>query len=196
VSNREAGDKRHRQRVADLTGSILLVALGALFAIGGIGYGLQRGGRIGPGFMPLLGGSALIAFAILVGLEALRRDPVEGSGAAASGNGTATKESVGQGDRDSSVTRRPLTVRVKEKPYRFVAVVMVLTSSTVLLVQLLGFLVACALLIFILVAAVEGQGWRSALLISVGATAITWLIFVRLLAVPLPTGVLGEIVGT
>ena len=146
--------------------------------------------------MPLLGGSALIAFAILVGLEALRRDPVGGSGAAASGSETATKESIGQGDRDPSATRRPLTVRVKEEPYRFVAVVMALTAGTVLLGQLVGFLVACALLIFILVAAVEGQGWRSALLISAGATAITWLIFVRLLAVPLRTGVLGEIMGT
>jgi putative tricarboxylic transport membrane protein len=169
VSKPEAADKRDRQRVADLIGSLLLLVLGALFAAGGIGYGLQRGGRIGPGFMPLLAGSALVVFAILVGVEALRRPP--------------------------SSPRSP-SKTAEEKSYRFVAVVMALTSGTVLLVQLLGFLVACALLIFVLVAVVERQGWRSALLISVGATAIIWLIFVRLLVVPLPTGMLGGIVGT
>jgi putative tricarboxylic transport membrane protein len=59
------------------------------------------------------------------------------------------------------------------------------------LLEWLGFLLASFLLLFFLLRAIAGQRWRVTLAISVGASLSSYLVFDRLLKLPLPRGPIG-----
>ena len=59
------------------------------------------------------------------------------------------------------------------------------------LLERLGFLIASFLLLFFLLRAIAGQRWRVTLAISVGASLSSYLVFDRLLKLPLPRGPIG-----
>jgi hypothetical protein len=160
-----------REKVPDLIGAGLLMALGAAFAVGAASnfqlFG--EGGRIGSGFMPFAAGVSLVVFGAMVGGEALLGRRPEGAG--------QLEDEAGGGSEEGS---------------RYtVAVVFGLTLAAVLLIPVLGFLVSFGLLVFALVAFVE----EGRLLLGAGmgivAVFLTWLVFVFFLRIPLPGGLLG-----
>ncbi len=59
------------------------------------------------------------------------------------------------------------------------------------LLERLGFLITSFLLLFFLLRAIAGQRWRVTLAISVGASLSSYLVFDRLLKLPLPRGPIG-----
>jgi putative tricarboxylic transport membrane protein len=164
-----------REKAPDLIGSTLLVTLGVAFAIGGIGYGVfGEGSRIGPGFMPFVAGVLLVVFGVIIGVEAvLHRGRVP----------SRTLQNIQGGSAEGG----------EEESGRTVAVAFGLMFVTVLLVPVLGFLLSFGLLILALVTFVEREGWLRGILLSVSAIAVTWLTFVVLLEIPLPTGILGAL---
>ncbi|MGP4094459.1 tripartite tricarboxylate transporter TctB family protein [Nonomuraea sp. KM90] len=64
-----------------------------------------------------------------------------------------------------------------------------------LLVPLIGFLVAFGLLVFAVSAFVERRRIVSAAVVAVAATLVIYAVFVLFLAVPLPGGLLGGLLG-
>ena len=169
-----------RKAVPDLIGGGLLVAVGAAFAIGATQYGLfGEGGRIGPGFMPFAAGTLLIVFGTMIAAEGALRSrrpsrPVGERSGYAVGGGTEPAEGA-QG--------------------RSVSVAFGLMLITLLLVPVLGFLVSFGLLILALVTFVEREGWLRGILFSVGSVAVTWLAFVVFFKIPLPVGIVGQLLG-
>ena len=162
-----------RKEVPGFIGAGLLVALGAVFAVGSSGYGLfGSGGRIGPGFVPFATGVLLIAFGGFIGVQAWR-SRAEG----------ASHEFVEDEAREQGAETG------EEGSNRPVALVFGLTLVTILLAPVIGFLVSFGLLVLALVAFVERQSFLLGLALSVVATALTWLVFVRFLQVPLPQGI-------
>ena len=59
------------------------------------------------------------------------------------------------------------------------------------LLEWLGFPITSFLLLFFLLRAIAGQRWRVTLAISVGASLSSYLVFDRLLKLPLPRGPIG-----
>ena len=59
------------------------------------------------------------------------------------------------------------------------------------LLERLGFLITSFLLLIFLLRAIAGQRWRVTLAISVGASLSSYLVFDRLLKLPLPRGPIG-----
>ena len=166
-----------REKAPDLIGAGLLATLGVAFAIGGTGYGVfGEGSRIGPGFMPFVAGVLLVVFGVMIGVEAaLHRGRVP----------SRTLQNMQEGGAEGD----------EEESGRTVAVAFGLMLVTVLLIPVLGFLLSFGLLILALVTFVEREGWVRGILLSVGAIAMTWLTFVVLLEIPLPPGILGELLG-
>ncbi len=166
-----------RDKAPDLIGAGLLVALGVAFAIGGSGYGVfGEGSRVGPGFMPFVAGVLLVVFGVMIGVEAaLHRGRVP------SHTVQNTQEGGVEGEEEAEGST--------------VAVAFGLMLVTVLLIPLLGFLLSFGLLILALVTFVEREGWVRGILLSVGAITVTWLTFVVFLQIPLPPGILGELLG-
>lgn len=162
-----------REKAPDLVGAVLLVVLGAAFAVGAAsGFPLMgEGGRIGSGFMPFVAGVLLVVFAAMVGVEVLLRRRPEGADAPAEEPGGESGEEEG-----SRYT---------------VGVVFGLTLVAVLLIPVLGFLLSFGLLVFALVRFVERGGWLFGVGMGVGAVVVTWLVFVLFLQIPLPMGIFG-----
>lgn len=59
------------------------------------------------------------------------------------------------------------------------------------LLERLGFLLASVLLLFFLLRAIAGQRWRVTLAIGVGASLASYVVFDRVLNLPLPRGPIG-----
>jgi putative tricarboxylic transport membrane protein len=154
--------KRLKERIPDLIGAGLLVALGIAFAVGATRFELiAEGGRIGPGLMPFVSGVLLVVFGVLVGVEAWWRRE-------------RTQEVVADEEAVSN---------------RSVARAFALMLGAVLLVPIIGFLLSFGLLIFALVVLLEREPFWLGLVLSIGAIAVTWIVFVWFLRIPLPQGI-------
>jgi putative tricarboxylic transport membrane protein len=157
-----------KEETPDFIGSGLLVALGAAFALGSLQYGVIEGGRIGPGFMPFLSGVLLAFFGTLIAVEAAVRR-------------------VRRRERPAGVTE--ISRGRQEVPSGPVATVFGLTLVAILLIPVLGFFLSFGLLIAVLVAFVEREGWRLGLTMGVGGAVFAWLVFAQLLNIPVPRGI-------
>ncbi len=159
-----------KEKAPDLIGAGLLRALGIGFAAGGMSYGIfGEGSRIGPGFMPFAAGVLLVVFGAMIGVAGLLRS-VEPPG-----------EEDGPPDEDAQG--------------RSVGLAFGMMLVTILLIPVLGFLLSFGLLILTLITFVEGEGWMRGVLFSAGAVVVTWVTFVLLLDIPLPSGFLGQALG-
>ncbi|MGI8541525.1 MAG: tripartite tricarboxylate transporter TctB family protein [Rubrobacteraceae bacterium] len=162
-----------RKALPDIVGTILLVAIGAAFAIGGSGYGIfGEGGRIGPGFMPFMTGILVAVFGAMVGLEAFRR-------------------SRRPEDEVPERYEIPTDGEAEASSARTVGIVFAMTLAAILLTALAGFLPAFGLLVFALVRFVEKESIVAAAAFGVGSAVAAWLVFVLFLQIPLPVGVFG-----
>lgn len=171
---------------AEYVGAGMLALLGAGLVFGGADYGvLNEEGRVGAGFMPFVTGSLLVFFGVVIAFETRRAAGRAASSEVTEGSGPSLLElALSQDDGEQGVPDG-------EVRGRNVAIVFGLTLVAILLTPILGFLLAFGLLIFVLVTFVEREGPVLGLLLSIVAIAVTYLVFVLFLAVPLPTGYFG-----
>lgn len=167
--------------------SLIIALIGIAAVIGGFGYGFIEDGRIAAGFLPVLVGGAMALFALLdvVGsvrslekestlLETVQIEAVE------------TLEPVSEPESDLDIYGR--TGKQRD---RMLLMVIGIILATVLLVPILGFLVAFALMLIVIAVVVERRRLLPSVLVSTVALAAAYGIFVLFLRVPLPTGILG-----
>ncbi|MFC7340353.1 tripartite tricarboxylate transporter TctB family protein [Saccharopolyspora griseoalba] len=154
----------------------VLTVLGLAFAATAPGYGvLAEQGRIGPGFLPLVGGLALAGFSAALLVAQLRdRPPADDDGAADDGAGV-----------DDFGRSRAQRARILRR-------VLVLLPAAVLAVPLLGMVVSFAALVLVISVWLEGRRLAESLLLSAAAGAAIHAVFAVALQVPLPTGLLGS----
>jgi hypothetical protein len=172
--------------VADLIGSAVLVSLGVVMAILSVDYELVgKRGLIRPGFMPFLAGSLMALFGAAVGLTALRRRRLS----VVQERQTAESESLRPAPAAARLEMAPEGASRVSAQSRRVMVVFGATLATILAAPVIGFVLAFGLLVFVLLAIVEREPLWLGLLISVLASAGTWLIFVYFLRIPLPSGI-------
>jgi putative tricarboxylic transport membrane protein len=162
-------------RRADLITGLVAAAVGAYALQLAFDLGMYGAHRVpGPGFFPRLLSSLLLGLGLLLAVRSLRRRPVTVQ------PGTAEGAETTGGYRDE--VRRQL---------RAGSVWLCLVLSVPLL-ALLGFVPSMALLVFVLLFAVEGRrDWRAVLTAIVIPVACSAL-FVDLLTIPLPTGLLSH----
>lgn len=173
------------RRRADLVISALLTLLGLAMAVRAVDYHmLVDDGGIGPGFMPFAAGLALAGFAGLVAVRTAVAARVRGDDVPQDGTQHDASEGTPQADDGSAQLGR----------FR-VAAVLGLTFGAALLSTLVGFVLAFGALVFVLLWRIERESLRLALLVAGLAVLVSWLLFVQLLAVPLPGGLLGLLGG-
>jgi putative tricarboxylic transport membrane protein len=196
-----------------LIASVVLAVLGVAAVVGGIGYGVTvEGGEIGPGFLPAFSGGLVALFALLDLVGRLRRrtdlptqaelildtvEPIRTGHGGVIGHTPGDPGAVSTGTEAFHVpdTGDDLDIfgRTQKQRNRMLAVVLGLIVAALIAVQLVGFLIAFVLLIFVIAVVVEGRKVVPAAIVSVAAGAVTYAIFVALLRVPLPQGLLGII---
>jgi putative tricarboxylic transport membrane protein len=156
----------------------VLAALGAAVFATSFGYGLfGEGGRVGPGLLPMVTGLLLLLLSggqLLVRLRRLRTAP---AAPPADGDGV-------------DVFGRSEAQRVRQ-----LRMVVLALPVAVLLIPLLGFLPAFGLLVLFIGVVVERRPPLVALVVTAVAVAVGYGVFAEFLDVPLPDGLLGDLVG-
>jgi len=149
----------------------LLTAVGAGLVVTSFGYGLRtEDGWVGPGFLPLVIGGLLLVLSVLELTRCLRRAP-------------ATEPDDGEG---TDILGRTAAERVRQL-WTVVAAIAV----TVLLVPVLGLPIAFGCLVFFISAWVERRPVVAAAVITGVSVVVVHVVFVTLLGVPLPGGLIG-----
>lgn len=168
----------------------VLAVLGAAVFGTSFGYGiLGEEGRVGPGLLPMVTGLLLLLLSgvqLLIRLQRHRQfrrtapssEPIRREGRSSDPGA------------DLDVLGRSGSQRVRQ-----LWIVVVATPVAVLLIPLLGFLPAMGLLVLFVAAVVERRPPLAALAVTAVAVAAGYGVFVEFLDVPLPDGVVGELLG-
>ncbi len=159
----------------------VLAGVGLAAALVGSRYGVfVEGGRVGPGFLPVVAGllTALLCGSVALSSTraAVRAEAGEAGGAVPDPAETDDVDVTGRTERQRVVN---------------LWTVFGLTLVTILLVQVIGFLVAFGLLVLVIGAVVERQSVGRSVAIAVVAVAVVYAVFGLFLSVPLPGGLLG-----
>ncbi|GAA1488883.1 tripartite tricarboxylate transporter TctB family protein [Brachybacterium sacelli] len=154
----------------------VMTVLGILAVVGGLGYGLELEGRVGPGVMPFAAGVLMLLTVAVQARRRLRAPVVEPAPAPA--------DDAGPPDGPAPDARPDA---------RLVALIFALIVLAVAATFLVGMLIAVSLLVGALFLVNDRTRPRAALIAAVTAGGFGWLVFATLLNVPLPTGLLGLI---
>jgi putative tricarboxylic transport membrane protein len=147
----------------DLVSSVVWMVLGGLFVAGALQQGLMRRGIPGPGFLPFVSGLALIFVSLFVFFPALgRKERAE------------SKEDFFP-ERDS-----------RRKLFSALAALFAYGAGMVYA----GYLLTTFLFMFFVTWIMEPAGWRTFALLSFLTAVVSYLLFVVLLGVQLPKGLL------
>ncbi|WP_432573337.1 tripartite tricarboxylate transporter TctB family protein [Kineococcus sp. SYSU DK005] len=160
-------------------------ALGAAFFTLSFAYPWQlEDGSVGPAALPRTA-SALLVLVCLARLGLQLRGSVPEPAA------PGEQEPAGDGEGAA-----PAAEEVEEVPHarRKLLLVGATVLATALLVPYLGLLLALGLMTLFLAAVVERQPLLRSLLVAGGTLAVSYLVFVVLLGIPLPTGLLDPAV--
>ncbi|WP_306321619.1 MULTISPECIES: tripartite tricarboxylate transporter TctB family protein [unclassified Streptomyces] len=149
-----------------------LTALGALFFAGSFAYPWTQpeDGTIGAGVMPRTAGLLLTVLGLLLVRQELR------TGSVLEGDGHVEEAAADGGAEEARRVRTKLIV---------VVVTMVVTA---LLVPFLGLLPALTLMTLFLTAVVERQPLARSVLVAALVFALSYLLFITVLSIPLPFG--------
>jgi hypothetical protein len=149
-------------RKRDIVSSLVWLGLGGLFVLGAWQQGLMRRGVPGPGFLPFFSGLVLVAVSLAVLLPALLGAPEE-----------ARTPAPAPGSR------------------RRVLLALGALSGYGIALEYLGYLLTTLLFMLSMGQLIQPRRWGMVSLLA-GLTAVcSYVLFVVLLEVPLPKGVLG-----
>ena len=147
----------------DLVSSIIWIAVGGLFVVGSLQQGLMRRGVPGPGFLPFLSGLALIFVSLFVLIPAL-----------------------GQREKAESSDFFP-----ERDSFRKLLFVLVALFTFGVAMKYMGYLLTTFLFMFFVARVMKPKGWWTTALLALLTAVVSYTLFVVLLEVNLPKGLLG-----
>ena len=172
----------------------VLAVIGIVFVASSFGYGvLQEGGRIGPGFLPLVLGGLLVVLGLVQLVGRLRAPVPEPAEHHHHHNAPQTPVAGAHDMLERQHDEHPelgVDILGRSAGYRMRQLWMVVAAIavTIFLVPYLGFLIAFAALILFISVVVERRRIIPALLITLAAIGVVYGVFVEFLNVPLPSG--------
>lgn len=187
---------RSLPKTSDVVGTGLLALLGLVAVIMGFGYGfIGENDQIGPGFMPVLTGG----FILLASLAEIGRLYLAPKGQSTAGLGGVAEELSAEAAAAQSMAHaeageeeeRDTFGRTAKQRSRTIPLIFVILLAAILLSQLIGMLLSLGLMMFTIVLFVEKKPLIPSLLTSAAVLIAAYLIFVQMLGVPLPQGLLG-----
>ncbi|WP_435110432.1 tripartite tricarboxylate transporter TctB family protein [Nocardiopsis synnemataformans] len=169
----EREDRAPRSRPPVLVAYSVFAGLGLLFLLGSLGYPWTNpeDGTVGPGALPRTAGLLLLVTGLALLWQEMR------GGTLLEGDGHVEEETEHTAEEKRATTRKLLVVSAG----------LVVTAA---LIPFLGMLPALALLTLFLTVWVERLRWPVAVTASAGVLVVCYLLFVVLLRVPLPLGLL------
>lgn len=196
----EKNPPRNRPELSDVLGTAILGAVGLIAAIMGLGYGFsEEGGQVGPGFLPVVTGTFIFLastaeifrlFFARVGTSGGRImstvEDIEAKAGEAAGSTTPPLNAEAADDTDTFG-------RTEKQRNRAPFYIFLTFGAALLLIQVIGLIISFSLAILFLLVIIEKQKWWTSAVTTIAAAIFVYVIFGLVLAVPLPTGLLGLI---
>ena len=148
----------------DLVSSVVWIVLGGLFVAGALHHGLMRRGVPGPGFLPFFSGLALIFVSLFVFIPAL-------------------------GQREKAESREDFFP--ERDSFRKLLLALVALVAFGAAMEYAGYLLTTFFFMFFVTWIMEPKGWRIFSVLALLTAVLSYLLFVVLLEVQLPKGLLG-----
>ena len=161
-------ETRARPAPGDVAALLVILALTAAAGQRSLAYGLWSYGEPGPGLFPLLVSGVAAFFAVLALIATF------------AGAGPAEAEF----DPESAQQEGPIL-------WGKIALYAGVVLAWPWLMVPLGFVVSTAIALFVVLRLAERMAWGPVAAVLVAAVGLSWLVFDRLLGVPLPHGLLG-----
>lgn len=191
---------RNTPEIADVVGTSILGAVGAVAAVMGVRYGLTvEDGHVGPGMLPFLTGAFIFLasaaeifrlFFARVGTSGGRiMSAVEDIEATAAESVDSAKSRSDAGDSEELDTFG----RTEKQRNRAPFYIFVTFGVALALIPIVGLIIALTAAILFLLLVVEKQKWWTSAATTIGAAIFVYIVFGLVLSVPLPTGLLGLI---
>ncbi len=195
------GPPRNRPELSDVIGTSILAIVGLFAAISGFGYGVTvENGQVGPGFLPMVTGG----FVFLASLAEIARlylsragttdgrimRTVEDIEAHAAQSIGAHASSTPEPDADGSLDTFGRNEGQRNRAPFFIFITF---GVALALAPVLGLLIALALAVLFVLVIVEKRIWWVSVCVTLAATAFVYAVFVVILSIPLPAGMLGLI---
>lgn len=182
-----------RPKRSDVVGTAILGAVGLAAAIVGLGYGFfDEAGRVGPGFLPVAtGGFIVVASLLEIARMYLAPAPPEGSLMGS----VEEIEHQAQEVMEEHAPAEQLDTFGRTEKQRTLAIVLIfaILAVSLLLVDLIGLILAMTVATLAILLIVERQRVVTSLLVTAASVAFIYIVFVLILLVPLPRGLLGLI---
>jgi hypothetical protein len=165
-----------------------LLAVGVFVLVYGYRYPIIADGVVGPGLMPTITGIILTAIAAYLTWNEVRAIR---SAAAISPNEPRDTDADGAlslsdfNEDEGEAAGKPVTV----------AGILGMLVLAVLLAPVFGLIPMLGVLVFVCVAVFEREGLLTAALMTAGSMLLSWLLFVQLFEVPMPTGSVWQVFG-
>ncbi len=153
-------------RNRDILSSLVWLGLGFLFLIGSLREGLFRKGIPGPGFLPFITALILIALSLMVFLPAVSRKKEE---------------------RDEKVEK----IFPEKDSFKKVFLGLMALFLYGMALEYIGYIATTILFMVFTFRLMEREKWKGPLLFAVSTALLSYLLFVVLLEVQLPRGILG-----
>lgn len=153
-------------RNRDILSSLVWLGLGILFLIASLREGLFRKGIPGPGFLPFITALILITLSLMVFLPAVNRKKEE---------------------RDKKVEK----IFPEKDSFKKVFLGLMALFLYGIALEYIGYIVTTILFMVFTFRLMEREKWKGPLLFAISTAVLSYLLFVVLLEVQLPGGILG-----
>jgi hypothetical protein len=197
---RQGSGRRRSVVVPDLVGGLLIIGVGAVFAINALQFEVVgEGGRLAPGAMPFFSGILLaltgvgvIVKGVFPTAEEAAKDEIRSGEEPRDPSTAATDGPVSDGTDDADADDEGIdpaelasSVDPELKTGRSLLVLAAAAVATWLAPRI-GFLLAFAVMIVGLLVLLEREKLWKAVLVAAGAYLFAWLLFVNFLNIPIP----------
>ncbi len=148
----------------DLHSSMFWMGFGVLFVVGSLQQGLLRKGIPGPGFLPFILGIVLMGLSLMILIPALSK-------------------------KEESIEGRHFFPE-KDSPKKLLFT-LICSFGYVISLGYAGYLLATFLFMLFISRGMESHSWKTLFILAISTSILSYLLFVILLEVQLPPGILG-----
>ena len=173
------------QKFGELLAFVVITGIGGILVATASGYTiLEEDGAVGGGFLPLLAGIVLTALgavqlvAAALRVRAIAQDP----------DGMVCRAR----ERSAADSLPDVFGRTARERLHQLALVVATVVAAVALAPVVGLLAALGALSVFISAVVERRSWYASVSISIASVGLVYVVFVLLLGIPLPGGLLFD----
>jgi hypothetical protein len=186
-------DVRPRPATSDVAGTLILAVVGGVALVMGMGYGFLEEGRVGPGFLPVVTAGFILVAALAELARLYLKRPRQHAGSLMGAAEAAENQAAAAIERTERPEERDTFGRTATERRKAILQVFAVMFLALLIIPVVGLLLSLTAMVLAIMLWIERKSPRTAIAVTAGALALVYVVFVQILEVPVPQGLLSLI---